>query len=216
MDTSLGVCGHDTHGQPISVRSECTSLVECLAPPCRLTVTATACVATNAPPPTTAGESCTGGAVALTLQYTGATINAPTVVRITGSGGATVTYDLPSLKTGDILTMDTENGFSIDATAHGDSKLGTQTRVDIDSSYEVFHTSCSCTGYPACFMICPQTCAPTLTWWPPSHHSWCPTSGISSWASPRVTTGPPRRGRRARRRSRSCSSSCSSALLSPS
>src|SRR5207244_5050094 len=80
VDTSQGVCGHDTHGQPISVHSECTSLVECLAPPCKLTLTATACVATNAPPPTTAGVSCTGGAVALTIQYTGATINAPTVV----------------------------------------------------------------------------------------------------------------------------------------
>ncbi len=44
--------------------------------------------------------------------------------------------------------MASENGFTIDATAHGASKLGAQTTVTIDSSYEILHTSCSCRANP--------------------------------------------------------------------
>jgi hypothetical protein len=144
VDVSAGVCGRDIKGQPISARSQCRSLVECPGQPCALSVRKTACVVNNAP----AVESCTGGAVALTLQYTGPAIDGPTVVRITGSAGPTVTYNLPSLHSGDILTSPGENGFSIDATAHRASKLGAQTRVDINTSYEVLHTSCSCKASP--------------------------------------------------------------------
>ena len=97
----------------------------------------TACVATNPP----AALDCKGDAVALTLQYTGPTINAPTVVQIKGSSGSSVTYNLPNLNTGDILIKASENGFSIDATAHRDTQLGAQTRVTINSSCEVLRTS---------------------------------------------------------------------------
>src|SRR5439155_1329547 len=85
---------------------------------CDLSVDKTACVA---PPP---GPGCTGGAIALTLKYTGPTISGPTTVTVKGSSGATTTYTLASLNNGDVLTKTSENGFTIDATAHGQSKLG--------------------------------------------------------------------------------------------
>jgi hypothetical protein len=122
VDTAAGVCGLDINGMPILVRSQCSACVE------------------TKPPPV---PDCTGSAVALTLQYTGPAINSPTVVQIRGSGGSSVTYNLPRLNPGDILTMASENGFSIDATAHRESKLGSQTRVTINSSSEVLNTGCS-------------------------------------------------------------------------
>jgi len=104
----------------------------------------TACVASHPP----AALDCTGRAVALTLQYTGPTINGPTVVQIKDSSGSSVTYNLPNLNTGDILIKASENGFSIDATAHRGTQLGSQTRVTINASYEVLNTSCSCRDNP--------------------------------------------------------------------
>src|SRR5205823_4948752 len=67
---------------------------------CDLSVDKTACVAATAPP----GPGCTGGAIALTLKYTGPPISGPTTVTVTGSSGATTTYDLASLNNGDVLT----------------------------------------------------------------------------------------------------------------
>src|SRR5438034_753554 len=68
-------CIFDTKGQPISSSNQCSGLVECQSP-CLLSVAKTACVVTNVP----TAEACTGGAVALTLKYTGETINSPTIV----------------------------------------------------------------------------------------------------------------------------------------
>ncbi|TMB10680.1 MAG: hypothetical protein E6J71_26440, partial [Deltaproteobacteria bacterium] len=109
---------------------------------CDLSVDKTACVA---PPP---GPGCTGGAIALTLKYTGPTISGPTTVTVKGSSGATTTYTLASLNNGDVLTKTSENGFTIDATAHGQSKLGSTTTVTINGTSEVLHTSCSCKATP--------------------------------------------------------------------
>jgi hypothetical protein len=102
----------------------------------------------DCPPPPPVVADCTGGAVALTLKYTGETINAPTVVQIQGSSTSVVTYNLPALVNGTILTSPAQNGFTIDAMALGQSRLGSRTTVFIDSSFEILHTSCSCTANP--------------------------------------------------------------------
>src|SRR5438132_1347821 len=116
----------------------------CEGPICSLAVEKTACVAAAAPP----GAGCTGGAIALTLKYTGASISGPTTVTVTGASRASVTYSLASLNNGDILTLASENDFTIDATAHGQSKLGSKTTVTINGDSEVLHTSCSCRATP--------------------------------------------------------------------
>src|SRR5438128_1040417 len=139
---------------------------------CSLDVKKTACAA--APPPPGAG--CTGGAIALTLKYTGQPISGATTVTITGSSGTSATYDLRSLKTGDVLTSTSENGFSIDATAHGKSSLGSKTTVTINGVSEVLHTSCSCKATPETNLaLCDPMCLdssspdnPTGTKGPPS------------------------------------------------
>jgi len=115
----------------------------CEVPRCDLAVDKTACVT-----PAASASGCTGGAIALTMKYTGTSIPGPTTVKVTGSSGASVTYSLPSLNNGDILTMASENGFTIDATAHGQSKLGAQTTATINGVSEVLHTSCSCRATP--------------------------------------------------------------------
>src|SRR5262249_22655089 len=106
---------------------------------CSLCVSKEACV--QATPPT--AGTCTGGAIAYTVTYTGPAINGPTTVVITGSN-VTTTYSLPSLNPGDVLTKATENGFSIDATAHGQSRLGATSTISINGAVEVLHVSCSC------------------------------------------------------------------------
>src|SRR5439155_1443174 len=116
----------------------------CEVPICKLAVEKTACVAAVAPP----GPGCTGGAIALTLKYTGPSISGPTTVTVTGASRASVTYSLASLNNGDILTQASENDFTIDATAHGQSKLGSKTTVTINGDSEVLHTSCSCRATP--------------------------------------------------------------------
>src|SRR5438132_5398746 len=116
----------------------------CEVPICELAVEETPCVAAVAPP----GPGCTGGAIALTLKYTGPSISGPTTVTVTGSSRASVTYSLASLNNGDILTLASENDFTIDATAHGQSKLGSKTTVTINGDSEVLHTSCSCRATP--------------------------------------------------------------------
>src|SRR5204863_6359836 len=113
----------DIPGSTRKIMAMSTAL--CLGRPiCSLCVSKTACVA--APPP--AGGSCTGGAIAITLSYMGQSINGPTTVVVSGTSNTavTTTYSLPSLHTGDILTKASENGFTLDATAHGQSQLGSK------------------------------------------------------------------------------------------
>jgi hypothetical protein len=94
----------------------------------------------------------------LTLQYTGQAISGPATVVITG-GSSSVTYNLPNLSPGDVLTSGAENGFSIDATAHGQSRLGSRTTVTINGALEVLHTSCSCRDTPETnLQVCNPVC----------------------------------------------------------
>src|SRR5437667_156050 len=145
----------------------------CEVPICSLAVEKTACVAAAAPP----GAGCTGGAIALTLKYTGPSISGPTTVTVTGASRASVTYSLASLNNGDILTQASENDFTIDATAHGQSKLGSKTTVTINGDSEVLHTSCSCRATPETNLaLCNPACLDSSS---PDH-----TTGFKGAPSP--------------------------------
>src|SRR5206468_2765693 len=110
--------------------------------------TAAACPASGDPAGTSSAVTVSPRAIALTLKYTGPSISGPTTVTVTGASRASVTYGLASLNNGDILTQASENDFTIDATAHGQSKLGSKTTVTINGDSEVLHTSCSCRATP--------------------------------------------------------------------
>ena len=129
---------------------------------CALAVQLEGCVI-KPPPPVSA---CTGGAIALTLMYSGPSIAGPTTVQIIG-GSSSVSYNLPGLSNGDILSNPSENGFSIDATAHNQTKLGSQTRVIINGVTEILHTSCSCPipdyNLKVCNPICLDASSPDNT-----------------------------------------------------
>jgi hypothetical protein len=86
--------------------------------------------------------------VAFLVQYTGPDRSGPTTLTFAGSSASSVsaTYNFPaSLANGTVLSLATEHDFTIDATTHGQSKLGTKTSVLINGVLtEVLHTSCSC------------------------------------------------------------------------
>src|SRR5439155_26299406 len=80
---------------------------------------------------------------------------------------ASVTYNLMSLDTGEVLPT-SDNGFSIDATAHGKSSLGATTKVTLNGVTEVLHTSCSCKATPdtnlaLCDPVCLDASSPDNT-----------------------------------------------------
>ena len=62
-------------------------------------------------------------------------------------------YDFPEgLATGTLLALPSENGSTIDATAHGEEELGSKTTLYINGIGETIHTSCSTpfrAGFPA-------------------------------------------------------------------
>jgi hypothetical protein len=108
---------------------------------------------------------CTSGLVAFLVQYTGPDIAGPLSIKFVGSQSpATLvaTYLLPGgLTTGTTLSLamesDPSRPWTVDATKHNQTKLGTRTEVYFnDVLTEVFHTSCSCNqnnfipGQPAC------------------------------------------------------------------
>jgi hypothetical protein len=107
------------------------------------------------PPP---AVPCSSSIVAFLVKYTGPTITDMVTVGFKGDNTALVNYVLPGgLPTGTVLSMPAQNGFTIDATALGEDKLGTKTSVYFEGELtEVFHTSCSCKtfnfvpGEPVC------------------------------------------------------------------
>jgi hypothetical protein len=105
--------------------------------------TSSATITVVEPPP--AGTICTKKIAATRLLYTGPDILGATVVvkpktfpldPVTYSGidliGGTTELSLPG-----------ENGFTVDATAHGVSDLGSRLKIYINGCLEVIHTSCS-------------------------------------------------------------------------
>jgi hypothetical protein len=111
-------------------------------------------------PPPPPPRECSTGIVAFKVKYTGEDIPGPVSLRFTGSQNVavTVTYDFPQgLVNGTVLSLPSENNFTIDATQHGQTKLGTKTSVYFNNVLtEILHTSCSCNmnnfipGQPAC------------------------------------------------------------------
>src|SRR5207247_3869098 len=105
---------------------------------------------TNQPPPVT--RECTSGIVGFLVKYTGTDRPAGTTLTFTGSSATTVTttYSFPNgLTNGTVLSMSLESDpgrpWTIDATKHGQTKLGTRTSVYINGVLtEILHTSCSC------------------------------------------------------------------------
>jgi len=113
------------------------------------------------PPQPPVAQECSGGIVGFYLKYTGPDLPSATTLAFTSKNGTTVMYSFSSLTNGTLLSLPAESDagqpWTIDASKHGASKLGTTTSVYINGALtEIFHTSCSCKtnnfipGGPAC------------------------------------------------------------------
>lgn len=99
-------------------------------------------IVTEPPDP---GAICSSKVQAMRLRYTGPdTTGARVEIEAKRFAEDLVVYDPIDLVGGVTeLTLASENGFSIDATAHGEIDLGAHTRIRIDGAEENIHTSCS-------------------------------------------------------------------------
>jgi hypothetical protein len=89
-------------------------------------------------------QLCTSRVQAMSLSYTGPDVVGPTTVEFVPDKGAMVTYNLPGgLATGQVLSLASQSGWTVDATASGESELGAKTKILINGLEEVIHTSCS-------------------------------------------------------------------------
>jgi hypothetical protein len=114
--------------------------------------TSSATITVVEPPP--AGAICTKAIAATRLLYTGPDLHGATVkIKPNTFPLAPVIYSGIDLIGGVTeLSLPSENGFSVDATAHGVPHLGWKVKVFINGVREVIHTSCSVpyeTGKPA-------------------------------------------------------------------
>lgn len=113
--------------------------------------TAMATITVNQPEPP---DICTTRVQAMSLLYTGPTVYGATVkLRASKFFWDEVVYSNVDLISGvTVLTKPAENGFTIDATQHGEVGLGSWTKVYINGDYEKLDTSCAKpfeTGQPA-------------------------------------------------------------------
>ncbi len=109
--------------------------VSCEAPPsCAIELDKTCSVA----PDTSASLLCESAIAATTLRYTGPSISDATVT-FEGKKNGGVTYSGVDLVSGTVLTMASQNGFTID----GGDQLGSKTTITINGEVEIIHTSCS-------------------------------------------------------------------------
>ncbi|MEE2674093.1 MAG: hypothetical protein VX466_09870 [Myxococcota bacterium] len=88
---------------------------------------------------------CTKKIAAALLRYDGPTILGASVeFKAKSFYGEPVTYGPVDLISGvTLLSKPSENGFTIDGTAHGESSLGSKLTIRINGVAEVIHTSCS-------------------------------------------------------------------------
>jgi hypothetical protein len=139
-----GGCASDFNGNPIQVGAQSEARVDCVAAPIE-------------------PRECNQGVVAFYLRYTGPTRPGPLTVKFTAANSAaTVAYNFVNgLVPGDVLSLSTESDpgrlWTLDATKHAASRLGTKTTVNFNGVLtEILHTSCSCRmnnfvpGLPAC------------------------------------------------------------------
>ena len=91
------------------------------------------------------GLICTSKVQAMRLRYTGPDVAGARVeIEAKTFPYEDVVYDPIDLVGGVTeLTLASENGFSIDATAHGEIDLGSKTTLRINGAEERIHTSCS-------------------------------------------------------------------------
>jgi hypothetical protein len=113
-------------------------------------VEASAEITEEEPPPPAA--LCTRSIRGTVLEYIGPTIPGPVTVEFEAKEFASevVVHTIAGdLNPGDVLTLPSENEMTIDAAAHGEEKLGAQTRTRIITDggnsvvHETIHTSCS-------------------------------------------------------------------------
>ncbi|MEM9176338.1 MAG: hypothetical protein AAGC67_14010 [Myxococcota bacterium] len=96
------------------------------------------------------GQTCTTMASAVLLKYSGPTILGVDVTLVTTNFDNTNdivpygTIDLVQDST--LLALPVENGWSVDATAHGELALGTELKVSIDHGNIQHHLDVSCAG----------------------------------------------------------------------
>lgn len=113
--------------------------------------TSSATITVVEPPPT--GTICTSKIAAMRLLYTGPDIlGAHVVIKPKTFPLDPVIYDLDLIGGTTELSMPAENGFSVDATQHGVTDLGSKVKIYINGVREGIHTSCSTpfeTGKPA-------------------------------------------------------------------
>lgn len=104
---------------------------------------ASATITVMAPPDP--GTICTTKVQAMRLRYTGPSITgAHVAIEAKRFAHDLVIYDPVDLVSGITeLTLAGENGFSIDATSHGEIDLGSKTKIRINGVEETIHTSCS-------------------------------------------------------------------------
>ena len=98
------------------------------------------------PEPPEPSQECTGRLSAILLQYTGPDVAGSVSVVVVAEQfrNDPVFYDFPGgLVTGTVLSSPAENDFTIDATTHGQTDVGSKTRLFINGVEEVLHTSCS-------------------------------------------------------------------------
>jgi hypothetical protein len=139
-----GGCASDFNGNTIQVSAQGEARVDCVTAPIE-------------------ARECDHGVVAFRLRYTGSPQAGPLTLTFTAANAAaTVTYNLmEGLAPGDVLNLpaesDPDGPWTLDATKHGVSRLGTKTSVYFNGVLtEVLHTSCSCRmnnfvpGLPAC------------------------------------------------------------------
>jgi hypothetical protein len=105
------------------------------------TASATVTVGSNPLP-----HACTARIKAMRLRYTGPSISGSVTVRFTGDrfSDAGAVYSFPAgLASGSILTLPSENGWTVDSAAHGKTELGARTYISVNGVIETIHTSCS-------------------------------------------------------------------------
>jgi len=107
---------------------------------CQAEATATITKAPPEPP------KCTTKVQKMLLEYIGPTVPAPVTVTIKADKfkNDPVTYAISgNLVSGTVLSSPAENNWTIDATAHSQSELGSKTKILINGIEEKIHTSCS-------------------------------------------------------------------------
>ena len=110
--------------------------LQCIAGTASATITVT--------PPPEEPQICTEKIAAMLLQYTGPDILGATVeFKANSFKKHPVTYSNVDLTAGTILSVPSENGFTIDGTAHSESDLGSKTTISINGVSEKIRTNCS-------------------------------------------------------------------------